>query len=144
MFRAESDSMHTKREENCMRATARIVAVLGVLLMLFGPTVADAEKKKTKKEQEQDCNDAYDKCAKAADEWFEGTDKHKEENIDLYGQMLDGCRVRKKWCKEEISRTRNTKGEANVPPKGGGVIEPGPPSREQGPGRPTSGGVSPK
>lgn len=110
--------------------------------MIFSASVVHAEKK-TKEQQLEDCNDAYDRCAKAADDWFESVDKGKEENIDSYGQMLDGCRVRKKWCKEEIKKTpRIGDRDANVPSEGDVVVEPEPPKKKQAPGRPATGGVS--
>ncbi|MCE9522836.1 MAG: hypothetical protein K8S25_10445 [Alphaproteobacteria bacterium] len=124
-----------------MRGVRKLIAVL-CLMAIAIPDVGLAEKK-TRKQQEQDCDVAYETCAKAADDWFASVDQSDGQNIDDYGLMLNGCRIRQKWCKQDIKRsTRVGIHDANVPPQGG-VVEPEPPKKGQPAGRPATGGVSP-
>lgn len=123
-----------------MRGLRSVVAAL-CLLTLVIPDIALGEKK-TRKQQEQDCDAAFEACAKGADEWFNSVDP-TAENIDTYGVMLGGCRARQYFCKKDIKRsTRVGTPEATVPPQGG-VVEPEPPKRKQPVGRPATGGASP-
>ncbi len=123
-----------------MRGLSNVVAVL-CLLMLVNPDIALGEKK-SRKQQEKDCDTAYDACVKGADDWLASFDPPSEQNVDDYAQMVDGCLIRRKWCKQDIKRSTRVTPEATVPPQGG-VVEPGPPKKKQPTGRPATGGVSP-
>jgi hypothetical protein len=123
-----------------MRGLSNVVAVL-CLLMLVNPGIALGEKK-TRKQQEKDCDTAYDACIKGADDWLAFYDPPSEQNVDDYAQMVDGCLIRRKWCKQDITRsTRVGTPEATVPPQGG-AVEPEPPKKRRPTGRPATVGGS--
>jgi hypothetical protein len=124
-----------------MRRFAKILVGLGLLSFAVSG-VAWGEQKKTKKQQERDCDTEFESCAKSADDWFNSVDP-TADNIDTYGVMLGGCRARQHFCKKDIKRTtRVGTQDATVPPQGG-VAEPAPPKKKEPVGRPATGGVSP-
>lgn len=95
-----------------IRRVMTLAIVLGGGLALGGCALLEGDKPSVER-QASTCDSSYDRCVAGSNDWYQRNDRSRASTIDVYEQMLYGCRTRRDWCKEGI-KTENSAEERTV------------------------------